>query len=357
MLINNLSDFIVEGIESGRDSLVQTAAKRFSVTRQTVTRQLNKLIQEGVIKAEGNTRGRKYSLLPLVEQHWQYPLTPSLAEDVVWRMAVMPHLEPRLRDNVLRICETGFSEILNNAIDHSEGSRVDIELRVTAGSVEIYIADDGVGVFEKIMRVCGLSDHRQAMLELSKGKLTTDPARHSGQGIFFASRMFDDFVIQANNLFFGHKAGEEDWLIETDPAKQTPVSGGTTVNMTISTFSTRTTKEVYDRFTSDDGDFDFTKTHVPIRLARYAQEHLVSRSQAKRILARFDKFTEVLLDFEGIDQIGQAFADEIFRVFPLNHPQTRVIHVGAGEQVEQMIRRAKAAANSLPPDPDQMKLF
>jgi hypothetical protein len=86
----------------------------------------------------------------------------------------------------------------------------------------------------------------------------------------------------------------------------------------------------------------FRKTHVPIKLGKYPGEQLVSRSQAKRILARFDEFSEVILDFEGIDTIGQAFADEIFRVFRNNHPKIELYALKANESVQMMIDHVKS---------------
>jgi hypothetical protein len=52
-----------------------------------------------------------------------------------------------------------------------------------------------------------------------------------------------------------------------------------------------------------------------VRLAKYGNDQLISRSQAKRLLARIELFKIVLFDFSGVETIGQAFADEIFRVF------------------------------------------
>lgn len=72
------------------------------------------------------------------------------------------------------------------------------------------------------------------------------------------------------------------------------------------------------------------------------------RSQAKRLLARFDRFKEVVLDFAGLHTIGQALADEVFRVFANLHPDIRVTYVNAVPDVEKMIRRALSA--STPPD-------
>ena len=116
---------------------------------------------------------------------------------------------------------------------------------------------------------------------------------------------------------------------------------GTYVVMEIGRDSSRTSKEIFDKFASDAHNYGFTKTHVPVKLAIYGHENLISRSQAKRLLARFDRFKEVLLDFEGIEEIGQAFADEIFRVFKNEHPGIEIIWIRANDEVEKMIRRAR----------------
>lgn len=49
-------------------------------------------------------------------------------------------------------------------------------------------------------------------------------------------------------------------------------------------------------------------------------------------------FTEVELDMRGVRQVGQGFADEAFRVFAANHPDTRIRAVNAGDVVAAMIR-------------------
>lgn len=45
-------------------------------------------------------------------------------------------------------------------------------------------------------------DIEQAMLELYKGKLTTNPSCHSGEGIFFSSKMLTEFAILSDNTIF-----------------------------------------------------------------------------------------------------------------------------------------------------------
>jgi hypothetical protein len=70
---------------------------------------------------------------------------------------------------------------------------------------------------------------------------------------------------------------------------------------------------------------------------QYPGEQLISRSQAKRLLSRFDKFSEVFLDFQDVEQIGQPFADEIFRVFHNQHPEISMTISHANENVRRMI--------------------
>ncbi|MFO0960978.1 MAG: STAS-like domain-containing protein [Isosphaeraceae bacterium] len=211
-------------------------------------------------------------------------------------------------------------------------------LETNARWIRITIADDGVGIFEKIRAKLGLADPREAILELAKGKFTTDPARHSGQGIFFTSRMCDRFAIRSGHLLFDHDpTSDEDWLVEVEATDQR----GTTVSLGVRADTPRTTKEIFDQYTDlDSDDYSFSKTHVPISLARYDAEQLVSRSQAKRVLSRFDRFKEVVLDFRGVESIGQAFADEIFRVHRASHPGIKIVAISANESVQRMINRA-----------------
>jgi uncharacterized protein (DUF1330 family) len=182
----------------------------------------------------------------------------------------------------------------------------------------------------------GLYDARESILELAKGKLTTDPQNHSGEGIFFTSRAFDSFAIISRNLYFTHQTEKDDWLIDID--SDTP---GTSIYLRLSNTCPRTMKELYDEYAEPD-EYSFNKTRVPVKLARYEGEKLVSRSQAKRLVSRFEKFSTVILDFEDVEEIGQAFADEIFRVFASNHPEVKLITAHATDAVNKMILRALA---------------
>ena len=87
------------------------------------------------------------------------------------------------------------------------------------------------------------------------------------------------------------------------------------------------------------------KTVVPVRLAQHEGEKLVTRSQAKRVAQRFERFKEVVLDFEGVAEIGQGFADELFRVFAKAHPDVRLRPINTSEAVTQMVRRVLGASS------------
>lgn len=179
----------------------------------------------------------------------------------------------------------------------------------------------------------------------SKGKMTTDPTKHSGQGIFFSSRMCDYFTIEASELAYSHNAKVPvDVLKENESGEQ----GATQVFMYISNATSRTTKEVFDQYSNPDPESEggFYKTVVPVRLARLGSENLVSRSQAKHLSAGFDKFRMVVLDFAEVNEIGQAFTDELFRVFAKMHPEIEIMSINTSEQVQTMIRHVTRPQNN-----------
>lgn len=314
--------------------LVQAVMRQLRVSRPTVIKQVQVLVDEGFLEKLGTTRPT-YSLGPSRRSIFTYKLD-GLAEDRVWTKDVAPLLKGLPR-NVLDISHHGLTEMVNNAIDHSEGTEVIVFVDRTGESLTMWVQDNGVGIFKKITNALDLPDERIAILELSKGKLTTDPTRHSGEGIFFTSRMFDSFQIFSGDLVFDHIDSEEnDYLMERDGSID-----GTAVSMEISVNSVRTDTEVFKEFSSGPDEYSFAKTVVPVRLARVGDENLVSRSQAKRLMRRVDRFKSVILDFEGVDRIGQAFADEIFRVFANAHPEIVIASAHASPDVQQMIRRAE----------------
>ncbi len=328
--------FLLEQAPHHSKDLARVGCEKFGITRQAISRYFDELEAAGTLVATGKTSQRQYILRVLHEEILRFDLH-GLEEDVVWRDRIEP-LMGNLSASALSVWQYCVCEMVNNAIDHSGGSQIVIRLKRTAVSTEIIAQDDGVGIFRKIKEECHLEDERHAVLELAKGKLTTDPKRHTGEGIFFTSRMLDDFAILSGDVCFTHKHDEdEDWISERDKP-----DSGTVVFMILSNNMTITPQKVFDRFASDKHDYGFTKTVVPVRMARHGTEQLISRSQAKRLLVRIDRFSIVVFDFAAIETIGQSFADEIFRVFERAHPNIKFVAINVSPSVEQTIKRARS---------------
>ena len=313
-------------------------ASEFGLSRQVANGYLQAMAREGLIEAEGTTRARKYQLKTITSAERHHP-REGLQEDVVWREVVAP-LVAELATNVRDIWHYASTEMINNAIDHSGASQVLVSVRKNALYTEVVVADDGEGIFLKIQRALALHDPRESILELAKGKLTTAPQHHSGEGIFFTSRVVDVFTIESDRLRFMHAPKAADLIAEQ--GVDTP---GTRVTLRLDNDSPRRLQAVFDDYT-DSEEYTFDKTVVPLRLAQHEGEKLVSRSQAKRVAHRFERFKRVELDFTGVEEIGQAFADEMFRVFATAHPAIRITPTNTSPAVAQMIRRAVGAGGN-----------
>lgn len=328
--------FILDNVEQHPNAISKVTAEHFKITRQAVNKHLHTLEKEKALKASGSTRNKSYNLCPVVQFVKAYKVQEGLTEDAVWRNDIAPVLNA-MPENVLDIWHYGFTEMFNNAIDHPEANAIVVNINKIATRTEVLIYDNGIGIFKKIQTALNLSDERHAVLELHKGKLTTDPENHSGEGIFFSSRMFDEFNILSGGVFFSHEYGKnEDWILEREIKK------GTTVWMSLNNHTARTTKKVFDQFTTTE-DYGFDKTVVPVRLAQYGNDKLISRSQAKRVVSRVELFKVVIFDFKGVSTVGQAFADEIFRVFAKKHPEIELHAINANSEIKRMISRAKIA--------------
>lgn len=370
---SDIDALILTSVESHPDDLVGHVAGLLSVTPRMVLKHVSRLVSEGRLTSTGRTKGRRYASAGVVAENTGVPrkpqtiarvtveqlrkrfafdVSPALHEDDVWLSQLAPELRD-LPENVRRICQHGLTEMINNVIDHSEASELEIVLERSDGKIHFVIVDNGIGAFEKIRAALGLTDYKEASLELYKGKFTTDPSRHSGEGIFFTSRSFDTFFLNANGCAWmrvdaaavkSGVPGQEFENFQHDGKGAAPaIVKGTSVALVIDEKSPRQLKDVFDSASVDPArDFAFDKTSFPLAAAQTATGPLVSRSQAKRVLARLENFRAVELDFAGVAEIGQAFADEVFRVFRVAHPGVALTWINAAPDVERMIRRASA---------------
>jgi len=62
-------------------------------------------------------------------------------------------------------------------------------------------------------------------------------------------------------------------------------------------------------------------------------------------MTRLDKFREVILDFANVTGIDQAFADEVFRVFPKDNPDVNIVPINCSPEVQRMLDKPADATS------------
>lgn len=263
----------------------------------------------------------------------EFPLA-GLEEDKVWDRLEAQALPRHATAQAVGIARYAFTELVNNAIDHSGGTKVSIRWEARADKLRAEIGDDGIGAFERVRIARALPDHRSALAELSKGKVTTQPDRHSGEGLFFTSRAADYFDLQANGLR---------WIVDNRRGDfalgSSSYAPGTLAIFEVDAATTRALEDVFRAFT--DEEVGFSRSYVRVKLFEHGSS-FVSRSEAKRLLAGLEGFAEVELDFDRVESVGQGFADEVFRVWAKQHPEVRLIPTNMNDGVALMIGRATA---------------
>jgi anti-sigma regulatory factor (Ser/Thr protein kinase) len=327
----SLTQWITVAAQQFPGDLATQVAERSGVTRATAQKTLKRLIELQWLVRSGTPRKPCYEPGLLRQVVRRYPLE-GLDEDVPWARDFAPHFV--LPDEVRRLAQHAFTELLNNAVDHSEGSSVTVSMRQTASHLQLLVSDDGRGVFNKISEVFKIADPSMAMLELSKGKLTSQPERHTGRGLFFTSKMADVFDLHANETAYQHREWEEGLWQRGRPVCRT----GTSVFVAFSLETRRSVDEVLRKFSVDGQGYDFERTQVALKMLLEGQAGLESRSQAKRVGARLQQFKHADIDFDGISDVGHAFADELFRVFARQHPQLRLMPLNMGPRVAALVK-------------------
>ncbi|MBQ2445808.1 MAG: DUF4325 domain-containing protein [Oscillospiraceae bacterium] len=317
--------YILEKICQKDPALSKAVADTFGINQNTVHGYIKELIEESII------RRVKRGEYELVTQRFEYALDRSfghLDSDTYAYDAYFQQHISAFPPNVREIWAYAFSEMVNNVMDHSQAEHLNLIVFQNYLTTSVLIIDDGVGIFRKIKEHFGYATLEDAIGELFKGKLTTDAKNHSGEGIFFSSKLMDRFVILSDRKLFTNNK-YEDIAILSIPAYHGP---GTCVFMSLSNFSNKKSHEVFDLYASVDGGF--TKTRIPLK--NVFDTSPVSRSQAKRICHRLEAFEEVILDFDGLEWMGQGFAHQIFVVFAQAHPQILLTPINMNEAVTKM---------------------
>jgi anti-sigma regulatory factor (Ser/Thr protein kinase) len=308
-------------------------AVALGVSSPTSHRVLRALVVAGVLERHGKGPAARYRFRRV--RH-RFPLA-GLEEDRVWQRvsadiarirALAPHAGQSLQYAV--------SEMVNNAIDHSGGRAVEVAVAFEAAATTVVtVRDDGVGVFRRVCEDFGFASPQEAIVQLEKGKLTSDPSRHSGEGLFFSSKVVTRFRLESGGV-----AWIVDNVVGDTAIGATEVRRGTQVVLSVVAGHTPRLEEVFRAFTDPEA-LRFTRTRTTIKLSSMGAT-LISRSEARRVIQRLTNFTHAVLDFAGVDVVGQGFCDEVFRIFARQHPEVTLEPVGMNDAVAFMIARAKA---------------
>lgn len=298
------------------------------MSRPWISTLLNRLVKEGKLLRSRSGR-YAYYVLPEDQNLLEKKISKVLKNESLQEDRVLEALKKdaafltNLRENTDSILYYAFTEMLNNAIEHSGSKRIDVSISRREKVLSFEVLDKGIGVFRSIMNKRKLKSELEAIQDLLKGK----------GDIFFTSKIADVFVLDS----YGYGMRIDNKISDTF-VEETESLRGTKVRFEIDVNTKKHLNDVFKQYQSESGAYSFDKTEVLVKLYAAGTVY-ISRSQARRLVANLDKFKVVVLDFEGIKTIGQAFADEIFRVFASKHPHIQLRSINVGETVNFMINR------------------
>lgn len=340
--MNPLKQKILDIIRIEKEIQAGRLEGRLNVSRQYLHRFLKELREEGKIALLGKANRAVYvfankdaliAARKKIKRFHRFLHNEGLSDDVILDGVKRDSgIFIELPENIIDILDYAFTEILDNAIEHSQSKEIEVLVTRDRDHIRFEITDSGIGIFHHIMATRGLRNELEAIQDLLKGKQTTDPQHHTGEGIFFTSKVADAFIIKSSTkeLTFNN-------LIDDVFVRDIKNRRGTKAIFTIALNSQIDIKKVFGEYTTDSYEFD--KTRVAVRLYRMGTLY-ISRSQARRIMTGLEKFKTVILDFTHIKSIGQGFADEIFRVWKIHHPEVKIEATSTNENIDFMIKRA-----------------
>ena len=325
-----IKTYILEKISQKAPSISKTVAETFGVNASTIHVYMNELVEEQVI------RKVKRGEYELVTNEYVYELSRENgdldSDTYAYDICLSKHIE-KYGSNVKNIWAYVFSEMVNNVMDHSMAMNVRIIIEQDYIKTSVLLFDNGVGIFNKIQEYFKLPSIEEAICELFKGKLTTDAENHSGEGIFFSSKLMDNFFIASSGKIFTNNKYDDSRILDMALVN----TQGTCVFMELSNFSHKEAKEIFDLYADVDGGF--VKTKIPLKNIFDASP--VSRSQAKRVCNHLDKFKEVIVDFDGIPWMGQGFAHQLFVVFANSHADIVITPINMNEDITKMYNHVR----------------
>lgn len=320
-------------------------AEKFNISRQYASRLIKELVDTKKLVKIGSTRKTYYILAAKLTNNPKLNIpnykirykNKNLEEHKILENIILLPVMRNLPENVTSIFTYAFSEMMNNAIEHSNSKYINIEVGRIKKILYFIVEDNGIGVFRNIMQKRKLNSELEAIQDLLKGKTTTMPRSHSGEGIFFTSKVADIFILDS----YGRQLITNNLISDVFVQKIKIKKRGTRVTFQINIDNKKHLNDTFKKFTntSPNSDYGFDKTQITVKLYTTGGIY-VSRSQARRILSELEKFQIIVFDYEQVPMVGQAFADEIYRVWHRRHPKIKLENINMSEGVEFMINRA-----------------
>lgn len=329
-----VKSYILRLIKSGRKDYVKSATEAFNISKSSVYNYVKQMQADGLIEKEGNAY-----VLRTNDYHYFFKNDGTLGEDRIYNQFISQHI--KFKKNVNSVWNYAFTEIMNNAIEHSEAENIYVSIFQNHLETQILIRDDGIGIFKNIQRFMMESKNeaislRECVSLLFAGKFTTAKQYHTGEGIFFTSHIMDEFVIYSDNNFFTRNNFTSAQIEDGDLHSLMKIDKGTVVRMTLNNNSRKVLSEVFNTFAPvDEG---FTKTSIPV-VNMFSGGNPVSRSEARRLLECIALFNDIDLDFSGVEEIGQGFAHELFVLGKQKYPHINLRTTNTCKAVEDMIKR------------------
>lgn len=327
-------NYILRLIKSGRKDYVKATVDSFDISKSSVYNYVKQMEADGLIEKKGGAYVLRTSFY-----HYLFKNDGTLGEDRVYREFISQHIQ--FKKNVNSIWNYAFTEMMNNAIEHSEAENISVGIFQDCLETRILIKDDGIGIFKNIQRFMKESKNEiitlgECVSLLFAGRFTTANQYHTGEGIFFTSHVMDEFIIYSDDNFFTRNNFTSSQIEDENLHSFMDMDKGTMVRMTLNNNTKKVLSEVFNTFAPvDEG---FVKTNIPIA-HMFSGGNPISRSEARRLLESISVFTDINLDFAGVEEIGQGFAHELFVLGKQKYPHINLKTANTCKAVDDMIKR------------------
>lgn len=297
--------------------------QRAGISRQAAHLQLRTLVKAGRLEPFGAGPARRYRLPDAATRRLSFPRAGLRAADVWTLVEQRTPAVAALAPAPKALARYAVLQLVDNVIDHAGATK--LELDVHPGEpLRFTLLDDGAGLFERLRVGLGAATVLEAAQALGKPNLPSGGPGHTGEGLFFVMKAVDLLELEGNGLKFVADPARADTAL-----LRVPVRPGTRATFAIRTDRTVPLDDLFAGWTEA---FRISRAQLRVKLYELGVR-FVSRSEARRLLAGMETIRELVLDFTGVEGVGQAFADEVFRVWAPAHPDVRLTAIGMNDVV------------------------